>query len=55
MANYTFYNTKTKKEFDINMPISELDAYKENNPHLTQLIKHAPAIADPTRIRFFNT
>jgi hypothetical protein len=50
MANYTFYNTKTKKEFDINMPISELDAYKENNPHLNQLIKHAPAIADPSRL-----
>lgn len=50
MANYTFYDTKKKKEFDINMPISELDAYKANNPHLEQRIKTAPAIADPTRL-----
>ena len=50
MANYTFYDTKTNKEFDIDMPISELDAYKEKNPHLEQLIKRAPALADPTRL-----
>jgi len=50
MANYTFFDTKTKKEFDIDMPISDLDSYKENNPHLEQLIKTAPAIADPTRL-----
>ena len=50
MANYTFYDTKKKKEFDIDMPISELDAYKANNPHLQQRIKTAPAIADPTRL-----
>jgi hypothetical protein len=50
MANYTFYNEKTKKEFDISMPISELDSYKENNPHLKQLIVSAPRIVDPTRL-----
>lgn len=50
MANYTFYNTTTKKEFDISMPISELDAYKETNPHLQQRIKTAPSIADPSRL-----
>lgn len=50
MANYTFYDSKSKKEFDINMPISELDTYKENNPHLEQLIKTAPSIVDPTRL-----
>ena len=50
MANYTFLDTKTNKEFDINMPISELDDYKAQNPHLQQLIKTAPAIADPTRL-----
>ena len=48
MANYTFYDTKTKKQFDIDMSISELDSYKESNPHLEQIIKTAPAIADPT-------
>lgn len=50
MANYTFLDTKTDKEFDIDMPISELDNYKAQNPHLQQLIKTAPAIADPTRL-----
>ena len=50
MANYTFLNTKTKKEFDISMPISELDTYKANNPHLVQQFKIAPSIADPTRL-----
>lgn len=50
MANYTFYNTKTKKTFDIDMPISELDDYKSQNPHLEQQIKTAPALADPTRL-----
>ena len=49
MANYTFYNTKTKKEFDISMPISEYDAYIENNPHLQQVLS-TPNIADPTRL-----
>jgi hypothetical protein len=50
MANYTFYDTKSKKEFDIDMPISDLDTYKEVNPHLEQRIKRAPAIADPMRL-----
>ncbi len=50
MASYTFYDTKTKKEFDIHMPISELDDYKAQNPHLEQRIKTAPSIADPTRM-----
>lgn len=50
MANYTFYDTKSKKEFDITMPISELDEYKALNPHLEQRIKTAPSIADPTRM-----
>jgi len=50
MASYTFYDTKKKKEFDIIMPISELDEYKAQNPHLEQRIKTAPSIADPTRL-----
>ena len=50
MASYTFYDTKKKKEFDISMPISELDEYKAQNPHLEQRIKTAPSIADPTRL-----
>ena len=50
MANYTFRNKDTKKEFDIDMPISQLDTYKAENPNLEQLIKRAPAIADPARL-----
>jgi hypothetical protein len=50
MANYSFYNTLTDEMFDIDMPISELDAYKADNPHLEQKITRAPAIADPTRL-----
>jgi hypothetical protein len=50
MANYTFLDTQTDKEFDIDMPISELDAYKAQNPHLEQIISRAPAIADPSRL-----
>lgn len=49
MANYTFYNKNTKKEFDVSMPISELDDYKSQNPHLTQILKPIP-LADPTRL-----
>ena len=49
MANYTFYDTKTKKEFDISMPISEYDTYVENNPHLQQVLS-TPNIVDPTRL-----
>jgi len=49
MANYTFLDTTTNKEFDISMPISELDDYKKANPHLTQQLR-ATAIADPTRL-----
>lgn len=32
------------------MPISELDTYKAQNPHLEQIISRAPAIADPSRL-----
>ena len=49
MANYTFYNKTTKKEIIVSMPMSELDSYKELNPHLEQLIT-VPNIADPTRL-----
>lgn len=50
MANYTFINTKTNREEDLSMPISELDNFKAQNPHMQQIIKTAPAIADPTRL-----
>lgn len=50
MANYTFLNKTTNEEFDISMPISELDIYKNNNPHLEQLIVSVPRLGDPTRL-----
>ena len=49
MANYTFYNKNTKKESVISMPMSDLDSFIENNPHLEQQIT-VPNIADPTRL-----
>lgn len=32
------------------MKISELDEYKEKNPHLEQLVNGAPMIGDPFRL-----
>lgn len=49
MANYTFYDPDLDREFDISMPISELDDYKAKNPHLRQVIKTLN-VADPTRL-----
>lgn len=50
MANYSFRNTRTNEEFEVDMPISQLDAYKAENPHLEQFISRAPAMADPSRL-----
>lgn len=49
MANYTFLNKETNEEFDISMPISELDSYKEANPHVQQLLT-GMRLGDPTRL-----
>jgi hypothetical protein len=49
MANYTFLNKETNEEFDISMPISDLDDYKKNNPHLEQLLTGI-RLGDPTRL-----
>lgn len=49
MANYTFLNKETNEEFDISMPISELDTYKESNPHVQQLLT-GMRLGDPTRL-----
>jgi len=50
MPTYSFLNKETDEEFDIILSMSELDQYKSDNPHLEQLIKSAPALADPTRL-----
>ena len=39
MPIYTFYNKKTKKEFDEMMSISDMEKYVKNNKHITQVIK----------------
>ena len=49
MANYTFLNKETNEEFDISMPISELDSYKEANPNMQQLLT-SMRLGDPTRL-----
>lgn len=43
MPTYNFRNTKTNEEFEIIMRISELDKYKEDNPHMQQILT-APKI-----------
>lgn len=44
MPNYTFKDTNTGEVFTEFLKLSELDEFKENNPHL-QTIIGAPAIA----------
>ncbi len=50
MPNYTFKNTNTNETFDVSMRIAELDQYKLDNPHLSQLIVRAPSIGDAHRM-----
>ena len=38
MPIYTFYNKKTKKEFDDMMTIAEMEEYMNKNPHIVQKI-----------------
>jgi hypothetical protein len=49
MANYTFYDKKTKKTIDVSMPMDDLDGYMEANPHLEYQFSATP-LADPTRL-----
>ena len=39
MPIYTFYNKRTKKEFDEMMTISEMESYLNKNKHNNQVIK----------------
>lgn len=45
MPTYKFRHRETGKEFIQFMKISELDPYKESNPHLEQVPNGAPLIA----------
>ena len=39
MPDYTFINTKTKKQHTKMMTIAEMETYLEQNPHIKQAIK----------------
>jgi len=39
MPIYTFYNKRTKKEYDDMMSISEMEEYLKKNKHISQVIK----------------
>ena len=45
MPIYTFYNKKTKKEFDDMMSISEMEEYLSKNKHIRQVIKGLNIVA----------
>ena len=45
MPIYTFYNKKTKKEFEDMMSISEMEEYLNKNKHVTQVIKGINIVA----------
>ena len=38
MPIYTFYNKKTKKQFDDMMTISEMEDYLQKNKHISQVL-----------------
>ena len=42
MPTYNFRNKKTGEEFEIVLRMSELDQYKEDNPHLLQYLTGSP-------------
>lgn len=44
MPTYRFLNNETSEEYENFMSISELDAYLQENPHITQLVNGAPMI-----------
>ena len=45
MPIYTFFNNKTKKEFDEMMTISEMESYVKKNKHIKQVIKGINIVA----------
>ena len=55
MPTYNFRNLETGEETEIMMKMSELDDFKENNPHLQQYITKPPSIGDPHRMGIVKT
>lgn len=45
MPSYTFYNSKTKKEYDDMMSISEMEDYLSKNKHITQVLQPINIVA----------
>ena len=45
MPIYTFYNKKTKKEYDDMMSISEMEDYLTKNKHITQVLQPINIVA----------
>jgi len=45
MPIYTFYNKKTKKEFDEMMTIAEMEEYLSKNKHIRQVLKGLNIVA----------
>jgi hypothetical protein len=50
MPTYTFIDNETGSHFEDMMSIAEKEEYLQLNPHVSQTILHAPALADPTRL-----
>jgi hypothetical protein len=50
MPKYSVLNKRTKKVTEEVMPYAELEKYLAANPHLEQVITHAPSLGDPIRV-----
>lgn len=48
MPTYNFRNKETDEVFEVTMRMSELDQFKEDNPHLTQFLTAGPSIVSGT-------
>ena len=45
MPIYTFYNKRTKKEYDDMMSISEMESYLSKNKHISQVLQPINIVA----------
>jgi len=50
MPTYNFRNTDTGEETELMMKMSELDEFKEKNPHLQQFLTKGPSFGDSMRM-----
>ena len=46
MPTYTFYDTVTQEEYEEFMSMSELDKYKQMNPHVNQVFVPIAVVGD---------